>query len=363
MGEMTGQYDVIIIGGGPAGCATAMRLKQLAPQARLLLLERGRYPRHKVCGEFISSEGVEALLRLWAGISALLNACPKIAHGRIFAEGNEAQLPLPRAALSIPRYELDDALWNACAKIGVECRGRCAVAKVEGNGPFAVRADGERLPARIVVDASGRWSNLSRRYPKNGEKWLGVKAHFREPRPNGSVDLYFFEGGYCGVQPVAEDAVNACAMVRSDKATSIQDVLRLNSALLKRSETWEPMTEEVTTAPLVFEDPRPWREGICRVGDAAGFIDPFVGDGITLALLSGELAAESIAPVLKDGIALESAGQEYAAAYQSRLAPLFKRANWLRKLMRMPRLARVAAMWGMQFEPLMRYMVAETRAA
>jgi flavin-dependent dehydrogenase len=123
------------------------------------------------------------------------------------------------------------------------------------------------------------------------------------------------------------------------------------------------MMEEVTTAPLIFEEPRPWRDGILRVGDAAGFIDPFVGDGITLALLSGELAAKCIAPVLNNGMALESAGLEYGAAYRARLAPLFKRANWLRKLIRMPRLARVATMRVMQFEPLMRYMVAGTRAA
>jgi menaquinone-9 beta-reductase len=363
MGEMSGQWEVVIVGGGPAGCATAMRLKQLAPQARILLLERGRYPRHKVCGEFVSSEGVEALLRLWAGISPLLKDCPQIERGRIFAEGNEARLPLPRKALSIPRYQLDDALWSACCEMGVESSDRCAVAQIEGNGPFAVSTDREIVRARVVVDASGRWSNLSRHNSSNREKWLGVKAHFREPRPNGSVDLYFFEGGYCGVQHVADDAVNACAMVRNDRATSIQDVLRLNSALKRRSAIWEPITEEVTTAPLIFEDPRPWRDGIFRVGDAAGFIDPFVGDGITLALLSGELTAESIARVMNDGIALESAGQEYAAAYESRMAPLFKRTSWLRRLMRAPRLARAAAMWAMQFEPLVRYMVAGTRAA
>jgi flavin-dependent dehydrogenase len=137
----------------------------------------------------------------------------------------------------------------------------------------------------------------------------------------------------------------------------------MNPALAERSTRWEPLMEEVTTAPLIFEDPRPWRDGIFRVGDAAGFIDPFVGDGISLALLSGELAAEWIARVLNDGTDLETAGREYAAAYQSRLSPLFKRASWLRRLTRMSRPARVAAMWVMQFEPLMRYMVAGTRAA
>ena len=363
MGELTGQYDVIIAGGGPAGCATALRLKQLAPQARILLLERGRYPRHKVCGEFISSEGMEALLRLSSGFSGLLGDRPKIDRGRIFAEGNEAALPLPREAVSIPRYELDNTLWNACGEMGIERRDRCTVLDIEGDGPFVVFVDGGRMHARVVVDASGRWSNISRRSSGNGEKWLGVKAHFREARPNGSVDLYFFEGGYCGVQAVGEDAVNACAMVRSDRATSMKDVMRLNSALAKRSAAWEPLMEEVTTAPLIFEEPRPWRDGVFRVGDAAGFIDPFVGDGITLALLGGELSARSVANVLTGTCALEAAGEQYKAAYTQQLAPLFKRASWLRKLMRMPRLARVATMWVMQFEPLMRYMVAGTRAA
>lgn len=363
MGELSGGYDVIIIGGGPAGCATALRVKSLAPQSRILLLERGRYPRHKVCGEFISNEGVGALLQLSTGFSALVEACPRIERGRILAEGNEAALPLLRAAVSIPRYELDKALWNACCEMGIECRDRCAVANLEGDGPFVVAVNDERVQARVVVDATGRWSNLSRPIGSNREKWLGLKAHFREARPNDSVDLYFFEGGYCGVQPVGDDAVNACAMVRSDAATSMQQVLAMNSALEKRSAAWEPLMDEVTTAPLIFEEPRPWVDRVFRVGDAAGFIDPFVGDGITLALLSGELAAECAANFLTGACRLEAAGQQYGTAYTRQLGPLFKRASWLRKLMRMPRLARSAAMRVMQFEPLMRYMVAGTRAA
>lgn len=363
MGELSGQYDVVIVGGGPGGCATALRLKQLAPQATILLLERGRYPRHKVCGEFVSAEGVAVLLRLSPLFMTLVAGRPTLDRGRIFAERNEAALPLPNAAVSIPRYELDNALWTVCGEIGIECQARYPASEIEGKGPFVVSINGERVQVGVVVDASGRWSNISRRSSSNGEKWLGVKAHFREARPDDSVGLYFFEGGYCGVQPVSDDAVNACAMVRSDRATSIKDVLRLNSALAQRSATWEPMMEEVTTAPLIFEHPCPWRDGIFRVGDAAGFIDPFVGDGITLALLSGELAAESVATMLNAETALETAGQKYAAAYQSRLAPLFKRASWLRRLMRMPRVARVATMWVMGFGLVGRSLARVTRPA
>ena len=95
------------------------------------------------------------------------------------------------------------------------------------------------------------------------ERWIGLKAHFAEPFPNPSVDLYFFDGGYCGVQPVeVNDAhsgngrVNACAMVRADVASTLPDVFARHDSLRERSLRWQPLSDPVSTSPLIFRKPQ-----------------------------------------------------------------------------------------------------------
>ncbi len=96
-----------------------------------------------------------------------------------------------------------------------------------------------------------------------GEKWIGLKAHFAEPPSDPSVDLYFFEGGYCGVQPVDSDGqvrpgrVNACAMVRADVASTLPEVFARHPALRERSRNWTPLSDPVSTSPLIFREPQP----------------------------------------------------------------------------------------------------------
>src|SRR5262249_49747795 len=148
--------------------------------------------------------------------------------------------------------------------------------------------------ARAVVNATGRWSKLTRFEVADNEKWLGLKAHFSEASPPSSVDLYFFRGGYCGVTPVDPKSVNACAMVRADLARSLEEVFSMHPALTRRSRNWKPLFSAVTTSPLYFRRPETESDGMLLVGDSAGFIDPFAGDGISLALQSGALAAQTL---------------------------------------------------------------------
>ncbi len=111
------------------------------------------------------------------------------------------------------------------------------------------------------------------------------------------MDLYFFAGGYCGVQPLEDGQVNACAMVQAAAANSMEQVLALHPRLAERSRAWQQVSETVATSPLVFAPPQAEEGGVLFAGDAAGFIDPFVGDGISLALRSGAMAAEALAEV------------------------------------------------------------------
>lgn len=347
-------FDLIVVGGGPAGCAAAITAARSG--ASVLLLERGRFPRHRVCGEFVSAESLDLLQTLLAPAHhSLIHQAPRIAHSRIFVDNAELQAEITPAAASITRFDLDAALWDSCARVRIERRDDCVVQSVGGTGPFRATTSAESFEARAIINATGRWSTLTStttrtRYTPGANKqhWIGIKAHFREPsHPTPpSVDLYFFDGGYCGVQSISANqngkttAINACAMVRADVTTDLNQVLKLHPALRERSECWQPLIDPVSTSPLVFHPPEPVQNGMLQVGDAATFVDPFVGDGISLALRSGNLAGECLSRFFRDECSLDSALAEYSSLYQTRLAPVFRASSRLRNLLGWPGVVR-----------------------
>ncbi len=359
------QFDLAVIGGGLAGCSAAITASRSG--AEVILLEAGNFPRDKVCGEFISAEALDLLADLLpnaSAVRALLEAAPVIDCTRLWLQTRMIEVPVSPPALSISRYELDQTLWQAAKAAGVDCRANCEVSAVEGGGPFRLATPGGPLTARVTIVAAGRWSQFtSDRALRPGPKWIGVKAHFRELSPSRTTDLYFFEGGYCGVQPVPGDVVNACAMVRSDRATSLGQVFRLHPKLGGRAASWTPATEAVSTAPLLYRRPQPVRKNIAFVGDAAGFIDPFVGNGISIALRSGRAAAQALSESFLGNRALEECIEMYAAEYARHFAPLLAAASRVRTLLSWPAPAQTAALQLLRLPGVMPFVIRKTRQA
>jgi menaquinone-9 beta-reductase len=332
------QYDVIIVGAGPAGSACAITAARLG--AKVLLLEKDRFPRQKVCGEFVSPESLGLLHGMLE--DGRFQSCPLISSSRIFVDNKTLTLPVSPAAQTIPRFDLDAALFQAAQRAGATAKEDVAVREVRRNKVFHVVTAENTFTARAVINATGRWSKLTQFDVAGKEKWLGLKAHFTEPAAPQSVDLYFFPGGYCGVTPVGANSVNACAMVRSDVAHTLEEVFAKEPRLQQRSRSWQPLFPAVTTSPLYFREPETESDGMLLVGDAAGFIDPFAGDGISLALQSGTLAAEYISRFLRGTCSLQQTHQQYQAAYRKRFASAFRNAARLRSAFTAPRWLRRA---------------------
>ncbi len=354
-------YDLIVIGGGPAGTAAAITAARHG--ARVLLLEKGRLPRHKVCGEFISSESLALLHLLLSADTSLIEQAPRIPGARVFLDGRQLRAPVHPPAASISRFDLDLALWRAAQKAGTDARLQTTVQRISGDGPFEVETGDGILPARSVIHAAGRWSSLSPCPPASNHKWLGIKAHFHELNPPSSVDLYFFSGGYCGVQRVGFNRVNVSAMVRSDAATSLPGVFARHPQLQARSQAWEAGTDPVSTSPLLFSRPEPLRESVLLAGDAAGFVDPFVGDGIALALRSGAAAAQSLLPFWRGEISLPAAALAYRQTYQRAFLPIFRNAARLRRLLSLPTPLRAPFVRLLERTGLPHFVVRRTRGA
>jgi flavin-dependent dehydrogenase len=364
-------YDLIIIGGGPAGTSAAISAARGG--TRVLLLERGRFPRHKVCGEFVSAESLGLLNDLFDNQdAALLRDAVRIPQARVFLDGRVVQASVDPPAASIARLDLDAALWHSAKSAGVDARQQVTVQSIAGSGPFRITTTHGDFESRALVNASGRWSNLNRPPAENGtrrEKWVGLKAHFAEPFSEPSVDLYFFDGGYCGVQPVSisGDAstagrVNASAMVRADVASALSEVFARHPALHERSRRWTSLSDPVSTSPLLFRHPQPERDGVLMVGDAAGFVDPFVGDGISLALRSGSLAARCLAPFLAGETSLPDAVGRYREIYRQSLLPVFRASSRIRRMLVLPTFVRRPLLFLLESSPAVtRYLVRKTR--
>jgi menaquinone-9 beta-reductase len=355
--------DVAVIGGGPAGTSAAITAARFG--ARAGVFEAGEFPRQKVCGEFVSAESFEVLrdlVRNSSDADSLLQSAPVIDQTRLFLSAQVIRARITPAALSIPRYRLDSLLWQAAKQAGVEAQSSCEVSAVTGDGPFLVATSAGEVRASVVIVAAGRWSKFRPRIPMpTGPKWIGLKAHYREAEPRRSTDLYFFEQGYCGVQPVAEDVVNACAVVRSDRATSLDEVFVLHPALAQRRRSWRAIMDPVNTAPLIHLTPQPVRDNLLFAGDAAAFIDPFVGDGISMALRSGRLAATSLQAFVQGSASLASALKAYEREYAQQFVPLITAASRIRALLSWPEAARTLAFQLLRVPGVMPYVIRKTR--
>jgi flavin-dependent dehydrogenase len=295
-----------IIGGGPAGCAAT--LAAISEGASVTLYEKSRFPRHKVCGEFLSQEigSVIDSLGLWPAFSA---ARPVRLERAILHIGDRTKrFALPEPAYSLSRYTLDDLLL------------REAIARGANLKTLAIQPGCESVSGAIIV-AHGRQAPASK-----GERLFGFKAHFRGAVED-AVQLFFFRGCYVGVSPVEDGSVNVCGLApeqllrrhnfRPEPLFSAELKAQLHP--LERSFDW------LVTGPLVFRDSFHDQPGAYLAGDAMGFIDPFTGSGILAALLTGRLAGHAAARSLPV--------EQFTALCRRTLARQYSAASILRTML------------------------------
>ena len=178
-------------------------------------------------------------------------------------------------------------------------------------------------------------------------RFLGLKTHLRGARiEGGEVQMFPFAGGYCGLVEVEDGSFNTCLLVdyarfQGRSPSQLWDELREeNRALSKATEGATLDFDWLATGNVSFDRFAPSRDGLLRVGDAAGYIHPLSGDGMAMALRSGELAARAVVHALKWNLAPEEAASSYALLWErefgsrlrwaARLQPLFTNAKWTR---------------------------------
>lgn len=358
-------FDVIIAGGGPSGTSAAIRLA--GEGIRVLLVEQKKFPRPKLCGEFISPECQRHFENLGVA-DAMKTSGPATITETVFYSSGGHHVTVPSswfggpAALGLSRAVMDHVLLQRARDCGVVVKEGTTISDpiLEGRDVRGVRlkTDGREQEyfAPLTIDATGRAHILTRKLhtaePKSKAKLIAFKVHLRNTRvaPN-ACEIYFYQEGYGGLSSIEGDKSNLCFIISAEQVKRhysnpelvVREMVMKNRRAAYTLEQAQPDSEWLSVSWERFgrQQPSP-ANGLLAVGDSAAFIDPFTGSGMLMAFESGELAAEVIVRH-RDKLVVNQLTdrlcRDYAAEYAQKFDSRLRISGWLRRLAFRPRLA------------------------
>ena len=294
---------IIVVGGGLGGLLSSILLNRA--EFEITLIEKRRYPFHRVCGEYISNE-VRPLLESLnldieslnpSSISRLAISSPS---GRLFSSG------LDLGGFGLSRYNLDALLFERAKSEGVNfiTGERANKIDFEHNQFKVLLSDNRELSADFVIAAHGKRSNLDkdRRFFYRRSPYMGVKYHIQTDFPHNLIQLDNFNGGYCGTVKIEGDKFCLCYLTKTEnlkKAGSIEamerEILFNNRALKARfSESDFLFDKPEVINEISFESKALIENHVFYCGDSAGMITPLCGNGMAMAIHSAKILAETI---------------------------------------------------------------------
>jgi geranylgeranyl reductase family protein len=387
-----GEADVVVVGAGPAGSTTAYYLAQAGLD--VLLLEKSRFPREKVCGDGLTPRGVKALVGMGISVSEQ-DGWVRNKGLRVIGAGRRLELEWPELSsypgygLVRPRTDLDQMLARRAEQAGARL--------IEGltvTGPVlddrtgritavTARPDGagqERTYAgRVIVAADGNSSRLSvaMGLRKRDDRPLGVavRTYYRSPRHEDDyleswLDLWDGDRllpGYGWIFGMGDGTSNVgLGLLNTSAAFGHTDYHALLRRWLKgMPEEWgfteENRTEPIRGAalPMGFNRTPPYFNGLLLAGDAGGMVNPFNGEGIAYAMESGEILARTIAQALARPARADTervlAG--YPVALRQAYGGYYALGRVFVKAIGRPELMRFATKHGMPRPAVMRFVL------
>ena len=296
--------DIIVIGGGLAGLCNAIHLSKLGK--KVLLIEKNEYPKHKVCGEYISNEVLPYLDFL--EVNPFDSGAVRINNFQLSTtKSNIISAKLPLGGFGISRYTLDLVLSEKAKENGVIILQDTVLDVAFLKDFFQVETKENNIfTSKITIGAFGKRSlldvKMARNFIQKKSPYLGVKIHVKGNFKEDLVALHNFKGGYCGVSKVENNAINLCYITNYatfKQYKNIEDfqeqVVFKNNYLKEIFHNSEALFEKpLSISQISFETKKPVENHILMCGDSAGMIHPLCGNGMSMAIQSAQLASKLI---------------------------------------------------------------------
>ena len=294
--------EIVIIGGGLAGLTAGIHLSRKG--ISVTIIEKNDFPKHKVCGEYISNEVLPYFDYLDIQLSDLKpSTITKLQFSII--DGTPINTKLPLGGFGISRYELDFYLYKKAILNG------CKILKEEAEDvtfdkeKFTITtSNGTILNSDFVIGAFGKRSiidlRLNRKFIKQKSPWLAVKGHYSGEFSSDLVGLHNFKGGYCGVSKVEKDIINICYLVEYEAFKEYKNINDFQNLVVKQNPHLNTIFENskllfekpLTISQISFEEKLAVENHILMIGDTAGLIHPLCGNGMAMAIHSAKLVSE-----------------------------------------------------------------------
>jgi len=296
--------EVHIVGGGLSGLITALHL--LKNGFEVTIYERSPYPKHKVCGEYISNEVLPYLKSL--GID------PQ-GHGAVIlkklqcssAKGRGVVVDLPLGGFGLSRYTLDHIIYKEVLLAG----GKVLKEQVENilfyDHTFEIKTySGKTFKADIVVGAYGKRANLditlSRKFIQQKSPWMAVKSHYKADFQSDLVGLHNFDGGYCGISNVEHGLVNVCYLAQLNSFQQYKDLTIYQEQVLRKNKylndffknAISAFEKPLTISQISFDRKERVANHILMCGDSASLIHPLCGNGMAMAIMGARILSTCI---------------------------------------------------------------------
>lgn len=322
---MLAARSITIVGGGLAGLTLGIGLRQ--KNIPVTIWEAGFYPRHRVCGEFISGGGEAALTRL--GLQNLIeNAGAIRANTAAFFTGTKAtsSRTLPASAICLSRFNLDQTLAGHFCQLG----GELIVGRRWREDKFpegVVRASGRRVRAI-----------------ENNARWFGLKVHARNVSLTADLEMHFSSSGYVGLCKIGDGVVNICGLFRRDpkanpSSENLRKLLRGQPGSILNQRLAAAEFDEASfcaIAGLFLKPERAVQRSEICIGDAVTMIPPVSGNGMSMAFESAEIAVLPLAAWSQGDISWAEARDQIATVCDATFARRLAWAKWLQRFMLMP---------------------------
>ena len=346
-------FDVIIIGGGLAGLTNAIHLSKF--KHRVLLIEKNSYPKHKVCGEYISNEVLPYLNSL--GIDPIKEGAKKISKVQVSTtKGNLIKGVLPLGGFGMSRYFLDSLLLKKARFNGVQVLKDSVDSICFKNGVFTVQTkDSKSFQSKITIGAFGKRSildlKMDREFIKKKSPYLAVKLHVKGDFPENLIALHNFKGGYCGVSKVENNSINLCYITEYNSFKKYKNITDFQKQVVFKNKHLKKIFEEstsvfekpLTISQISFETKKPVEKHIIMCGDTAGMIHPLCGNGMGMAITSARLASVRILQFLNGEIKTrEGLEKQYFKDWNNEFKTRLKTGHFIATLFRSQSVSQIA---------------------